>query len=525
MRIFKTLTLITFLIISCETEVVKPSATNQKLQKIKTSSLSQEPYLAELLDKIGFNETKNGRMSGAGMTINTDSILMVLQADSLLYSYTFEVKNQTTSKSFTNLIFKKVIGGFKGFYLQYESENILPNDINHFTGKVTSYNLNWEEITHQYFNNGQVIDEPPSNGKIQNCQPSVYIQSVCTEEIYDGHDQATGAPVYKCLERQTIITLDYAHCIVGGSGGEPTYSYNWSNGTFVPFHYWEGGGGGSGSGVAYNAMGTTLNVCVAGDGGSTLEDGDDPNSCEEEIGIYIPSEEELKRILLEDWEEQINDALLKPCMQTILTDLKNLTQGSVGNIIQKFSGTVPGYNWEMKDGPLPPSENANTLTKFNSTTGTVTTIFDGSKFSNASDLSVARTILHESIHAYIVAVTFNNLTDPAQRALLLGPDWLTSALNYGHDFMTNNYLTPLADALEEYGRNKGYSLSRQFYEDLAWGGLTHYQTPPNNETALFLQKVPSSTDRVRILDIISIELTGKDFYGNTSTKKGSNSGC
>ena len=80
--LFKILILITFFIISCETDVVKPITSNQKLQKIKTSSLSQEPYLAELLDKIGFSETKNGRMSGAGVSINTDSILMVLQADS-----------------------------------------------------------------------------------------------------------------------------------------------------------------------------------------------------------------------------------------------------------------------------------------------------------------------------------------------------------------------------------------------------------------------------------------------------------
>ncbi|GCC50823.1 hypothetical protein SanaruYs_10410 [Chryseotalea sanaruensis] len=230
-------------------------------------------------------------------------------------------------------------------------------------------------------------------------------------------------------------------------------------------------------------------------------------------------------LAINEWEEQINDAQLKPCMQIIISDLKNISQGSVGQIIQKFSGNIPGYNWEVKNGTLPGAENANTLIQFNTLTGTVTTIFDSNKFSNASNLSIARTLLHESIHAYVVAVTFNTLTDPTKRAQLLGPDWLTVAINYGHDFITNNYLIPIADALELYGKSKGYNFSRQFYDDLAWGGLTHYQTPPNNETSLFLQKIPNVTDRNRILNTIVVELSGKDFYGNSVAKKGNNAGC
>ncbi len=58
-------------------------------------------------------------------------------------------------------------------------------------------------------------------------------------------------------------------------------------------------------------------------------------------------------------------------------------------------------------------------------------------------------------------------------------------------------------------------MNRQFYEDLAWGGL--------QGTNAFNQKV--FFQRTRILNVIAIELTGKDINGNIKTKKGQNAGC
>jgi hypothetical protein len=221
---------------------------------------------------------------------------------------------------------------------------------------------------------------------------------------------------------------------------------------------------------------------------------------------------------------KIDDSKLKPCMYNVLSFLKGLTNGSVAGVIQKFSGAIPGYNWELVNTSLPNNENAATATKINSQ-GYITTQFDATKFGNSTDLSVARTILHESIHAYVVAVQYNTAS-VSDRVLLLGPDWMTVVNNYGHDYITNNYLTPIALALEEYGNNVlGYGLPSQFYQDLAWGGLTNYQVPPFNETALFQQLNPNATDRIRIHNTINTELTGKDFYGNTQTQKGTNAGC
>lgn len=221
-------------------------------------------------------------------------------------------------------------------------------------------------------------------------------------------------------------------------------------------------------------------------------------------------------------------------MQIILNDLKGLTNGSVASIIQKFSGSIPGYNWQLVNTSLPNNENAGTATKINSQ-GYITTQFDAAKFGNSTDLSVARTILHESVHAYVVAVTYNTLTDPVKRQQLLGPDWLTVAINYGHDYMASNYISPLASALEEYGNNfLGYNLPTQFYQDLAWGGLMDRAKLDSSgnvvkdsqgntvyeEMPVFKSLIPNVNDRNRVRNVVNIELGAT---GNAQS--GRNSGC
>jgi len=96
------------------------------------------------------------------------------------------------------------------------------------------------------------------------------------------------------------------------------------------------------------------------------------------------------------------------------------------------------------------------------------------------------------------------------------------AENECHDFIAQTYINSMTDILQEYGEFKGYfpygndSLkNREFYEDLAWGGLEN----TNAFNSL------SWTDRKRIKDVIRIELYGKDSHGNVKTQKGKNADC
>ncbi|MEP1260017.1 hypothetical protein [Algoriphagus sp.] len=233
-------------------------------------------------------------------------------------------------------------------------------------------------------------------------------------------------------------------------------------------------------------------------------------------GPYIPSDEEL----IDEWEDQIDDTQLNPCIKDILIDLKSLTTG-VGNIVSQFAGDTPGYNWVVKSSDTGLS-NASTSTSYNNG---VSTSFSSTNLSNATDISIARTILHESVHAYFVTVQNLQLT-VEEKSVLMGDNWFSLVPklvpNQGHALFASNFVDKIAISLYEYGQLNGLSISLQYYKDLAWGGLTHYDPSGNNNYVLspwFQESVPSSSDRSRILNIINNEQNGE------SGKKGNDAGC
>ena len=163
---------------------------------------------------------------------------------------------------------------------------------------------------------------------------------------------------------------------------------------------------------------------------------------------------------------------------------------------------------------------------YNRTTGTVTTTFDSQKFANATDLSIARTILHESVHAYLIAelnvdpIVAQTITYPQLWQLLLGNK---DPNNVYHIEMTKNFIKDIGNALQEFGQNKGYNLPLQFYQDMAWGGLTY--DPNGNILPLFINSVTNQSDRDRILNLLGSEQTGYDLNNNKVAQKGSLGGC
>lgn len=99
--------------------------------------------------------------------------------------------------------------------------------------------------------------------------------------------------------------------------------------------------------------------------------------------------------------DEIKDAKLKPCLKKILDNLKKTT-ASPGNMVVNFTGDwSTGYNWTVESGSIKGPAAGNTSSSFNMVSGT-TTVFDSQKYPDATELSWARTMLHESIHAYLV---------------------------------------------------------------------------------------------------------------------------
>lgn len=174
----------------------------------------------------------------------------------------------------------------------------------------------------------------------------------------------------------------------------------------------------------------------------------------------------------------------------------------------------------MKEGQIStPNQTGRTLlSSYNNQMGTITSIFDTADFSEATDLTWARTLLHEAVHAYLYQyfrVNNQNFIDNYPKMV---EDYgrLNNWNDVHHEEIARSLVTSIGLSLEEYGKSQGYNLSSQFYKDLAWGGL--------QETSEFKNRL-SSVEKDRINDVIQIELLGKDKDSNTRTQKGSRINC
>lgn len=167
----------------------------------------------------------------------------------------------------------------------------------------------------------------------------------------------------------------------------------------------------------------------------------------------------------------IKDSLWHQSLKEVLAGVAILKEGKVGAIVQKFSEPEGVWRWIIKEGSLPAKTNA--LTE-NTREGVVTTL-NYRQLKRATKLSVARTLIHEMIHAYLVLYFKHDATATkeyprmveAYRSAVPAPD-----LNeIHHSEMAFSFVGEIATALREYGRNLGLQVDDSVYTDLAWGGL------------------------------------------------------
>lgn len=223
-----------------------------------------------------------------------------------------------------------------------------------------------------------------------------------------------------------------------------------------------------------------------------------------------------RRLQTKKIDDEIKDGLLKPCLKKILDNLKKTT-ASPGNMIVNFTGSwANGYNWTVQTGTIKGAASGTTEPTYNVTTG-ITTTFDSQKYPEATDLSWARTMLHESIHAYLV--TYFKVDKPGWIATYpqMVTDWGVKQNWNGvhHEEIARSLVKSIGGALEVYGVSQGFNLTKQFYEDMAWGGL---------QTTDAFNNLPSS-EKQRISDTLATELTGMDTNGNNKPQKGKKPGC
>ena len=232
-------------------------------------------------------------------------------------------------------------------------------------------------------------------------------------------------------------------------------------------------------------------------------------------------------------ESHVKNKLTNKCGKDVFTELENgiFQEDPVKPEVEILAINTTNLNFSQEILHLFSSSNNTHLTIQNgsltgknaSTTGATITISDN-YLANATKLAIARTMIHESIHAYINAlyknvVHFNSFSFRDKIEQYAKDNGFTIGTNrFHHEFM-GQYVNAIAISLyewdKEYGSGKYNNnvtkpddlLGWDYYKAMAYGGM--FQVDPSGnivtETDTFKELVPNSSDRQEIADIIISE--------------------
>jgi len=373
--------------------------------------------------------------------------------------YTFTLQPATGSSNRQKLLLYPYAQGSKGLLLTYAPDADW-NGRPPFQGTLTIQDLEQQVINVIYMAGGVATPVAAKQGtanrgifagslEAESCLTDVNLIEVC-----NGGEESTATGIALPEELQECyqtIELVYETCNAN-TVGAPGISQGTLPGTPLP------SGGGSGS---------------SGPGTTTPLPPEEPTE-----PILTGDVLDLNDLALDIWvEEQIFDLQLDNCMKEVLNDIKELDSG-VANVLKAFDKELAlytNYNWVVASTDTLSSGNvAVTIGDYDNVMDQVTTVFNRNSFRNASDLAIVIVLLHEAIHAHLVVnqhvnedifeMTYPELFNEMTNGLIKN--------EAHHNEMAKRFVEPIAAALKEYGSIKNYNIPyKEYYEDLAWGGL------------------------------------------------------
>ncbi|WP_157812155.1 hypothetical protein [Polaribacter sp. ALD11] len=213
-------------------------------------------------------------------------------------------------------------------------------------------------------------------------------------------------------------------------------------------------------------------------------------------------------------DDKIDTDNLDACSKAILEAIQS--GKAIEDIVNQFAGENADFNWTLETTNT--TDAANTDWD-NQTASNYLTKLNTSYVNSATKLSIARTIIHEAIHAYILSYidiakngdpelslkTFPELWNDLVAKKYGNPNTPSAWNKYQHEEMARNYITSISNALSVWDNNSNTSL---YYTDLAWGGL--YGTEIYNQTSDL-----NELDRARIETTnLSEDTNSTDAKGN-----------
>ncbi len=234
---------------------------------------------------------------------------------------------------------------------------------------------------------------------------------------------------------------------------------------------------------------------------------------------------------LED-DDKIINKLTNPCAKSIFTELESglykdhplkpnvqipntSTSLNLSKIILNLFNNSKNIHLTIQNGETGDS-NANTF-------GTTITIGNG-YLSNATELSIARTMIHEGLHAYLnllYSSPFSFISMSLRQKMDKYAEdngYVIGTNNFHHNFM-GKYIEAMAYSLYDWDKKDGTggNLGWQYYKSMAYGGMFQVDSSGNIaiETDTFKKLVPKLNDRQKIANIVVNEQKNNDYAKGT----------
>jgi len=251
------------------------------------------------------------------------------------------------------------------------------------------------------------------------------------------------------------------------------------------------------------------------------------------------------------WEEEhiITDDLPE-CLIDIIDALKSNQTNDIAGVLRFFDDNLLEIDIEYRLVDSISNCNNGIYNIFESSNSHAVIDLSEEKLKKATDIYIANLILHETLHAYMSTLILNLDEDIIFTDYQTREEFLNSLLindkfkyfyqlvqggssnplnrddypgEYQHDFMTQNFLRPMFEAVQEYHNDT--SVSQRYYWELAWSGLnstdcwTFYENNPEENDFAQGEHFPvamTENNMNRILQTIFIE---QDGLSNAKGKK------
>lgn len=213
-------------------------------------------------------------------------------------------------------------------------------------------------------------------------------------------------------------------------------------------------------------------------------------------------------------EEEIDIEELTNCLQMLINTLIGSTKEEFKKIFDKFEGNslLVSMNFNVKiQYSNEYSATAWTHPKIENNFAKI--YIHEENNAGATDLSLARTVMHEMLHAYLLFIQDFPQPDRSLNGLLNAyidkynvpgnEDYNAAHHNL---FVEGAFINDIAEELKNFASALGYTDlldDDQFFKDMAWGGL--------HETDVYIKM--STTDQQRIYRRYKAEISGDAFEG------------